>query len=83
LGISAIWGNRGKRGLIAQDNGLIFIETSAKTAQNVEEAFLRTAKDIYEKVSRGEVEVARETGVVVQQPGQKQSSGKKKSCCKH
>ena len=66
----------------AQDNGLIFQETSAKTAQNVEEAFLRTAKDIYEKVSRGEVEVARETGVVVQQPGQKPSSGKKKSCCK-
>ena len=67
----------------AQDNGLIFQETSAKTAQNVEEAFLRTAKDIYEKVSRGEVEVTRETGVVVQQPGQKPGSGKKKSCCKH
>lgn len=65
----------------AQENGLIFLETSAKTAHNVEEAFLGTAKDIYEKVSRGEVEVARETGVVVKPPGWKQAGGKKKSCC--
>ena len=31
----------------AEDNGLIFLETSAKTAQNVEEAFVSTANKIY------------------------------------
>jgi len=37
----------------AEENGLIFSETSAKTAQNVEEAFLQTAKMIYDKVKAG------------------------------
>lgn len=31
----------------AKDNGLIFLETSAKTSANVEEAFLKTAEQIY------------------------------------
>eukprot|EP01029_Cantina_marsupialis_P022603 TRINITY_DN5520_c0_g2_i5.p1 TRINITY_DN5520_c0_g2~~TRINITY_DN5520_c0_g2_i5.p1 ORF type:complete len:141 (-),score=24.76 TRINITY_DN5520_c0_g2_i5:233-655(-) len=31
----------------AEDNGLIFLETSAKTAQNVEDAFKQTARNIY------------------------------------
>ena len=31
----------------AQENGLIFLETSAKTAANVEEAFINTATKIY------------------------------------
>ena len=34
----------------AEDNGLIFLETSAKTAQNVEEAFVSTANKIYRYV---------------------------------
>eukprot|EP01053_Blabericola_migrator_P009586 Blabericola_migrator_1__9585@NODE_522_length_7878_cov_137_466778_g399_i0_p7_GENE_NODE_522_length_7878_cov_137_466778_g399_i0NODE_522_length_7878_cov_137_466778_g399_i0_p7_ORF_typecomplete_len210_score24_89Ras/PF00071_22/1_2e66Roc/PF08477_13/1_1e25Arf/PF00025_21/6_6e19GTP_EFTU/PF00009_27/7_1e07FeoB_N/PF02421_18/6_7e07Gtr1_RagA/PF04670_12/4_2e06MMR_HSR1/PF01926_23/1_3e05RsgA_GTPase/PF03193_16/3_2RsgA_GTPase/PF03193_16/0_044AAA_22/PF13401_6/0_00034ATPase/PF06745_13/0_00069Septin/PF00735_18/0_00037S len=37
----------------AQEHGLIFLETSAKTAQNVEEAFLYTAKKIYENIQQG------------------------------
>eukprot|EP01117_Protostelium_nocturnum_P000159 TRINITY_DN10231_c0_g1_i1.p1 TRINITY_DN10231_c0_g1~~TRINITY_DN10231_c0_g1_i1.p1 ORF type:complete len:206 (-),score=43.28 TRINITY_DN10231_c0_g1_i1:78-695(-) len=37
----------------AEENGLIFMETSAKTASNVDEAFLETAKKIYDKVKRG------------------------------
>eukprot|EP01105_Mastigella_eilhardi_P016867 TRINITY_DN3862_c0_g1_i1.p1 TRINITY_DN3862_c0_g1~~TRINITY_DN3862_c0_g1_i1.p1 ORF type:complete len:221 (-),score=67.06 TRINITY_DN3862_c0_g1_i1:144-806(-) len=39
----------------AKENGLYFLETSAKTAQNVEEAFLNTAKVIYEQVETGKI----------------------------
>lgn len=38
----------------AADHGLIFMETSAKTADNVEEAFVRTAAKIYDNIERGE-----------------------------
>merc|ERR1711992_403022 len=33
----------------AREHGLIFMETSAKTAANVEEAFINTAREIYDK----------------------------------
>lgn len=45
---------------VAQENGLIFLETSAKTAQNVEEAFINTAKKIYDKIQQGVFDVANE-----------------------
>merc|ERR1712003_321713 len=34
----------------AEANGLIFLETSAKTAHNVEQAFLKTAEVIHDKI---------------------------------
>merc|ERR1711998_198605 len=37
----------------AEENGLIFIETSAKTGDNVEESFLRTARKIYDNIQSG------------------------------
>ena len=37
----------------AREHGLVFMETSAKTAANVEEAFIDTAKEIYRKIQEG------------------------------
>mmetsp|Transcript_14167 Transcript_14167/g.10216 ORF Transcript_14167/g.10216 Transcript_14167/m.10216 type:complete len:201 (+) Transcript_14167:39-641(+) len=37
----------------AKENGLIFMETSAKTSFNVEEAFLETSKLIYGNIDKG------------------------------
>lgn len=37
----------------AREHGLIFMETSAKTAANVEEAFINTAREIYGKIQEG------------------------------
>eukprot|EP00923_Selenidium_pygospionis_P040075 GHVN01069408.1.p2 GENE.GHVN01069408.1~~GHVN01069408.1.p2 ORF type:complete len:211 (+),score=23.33 GHVN01069408.1:1399-2031(+) len=37
----------------ARQHGLIFLETSAKTAHNVEEAFTYTAKKIYDNIQSG------------------------------
>eukprot|EP01061_Rhynchopus_euleeides_P042042 TRINITY_DN73454_c0_g1_i1.p2 TRINITY_DN73454_c0_g1~~TRINITY_DN73454_c0_g1_i1.p2 ORF type:complete len:208 (+),score=82.20 TRINITY_DN73454_c0_g1_i1:88-711(+) len=37
----------------AKENGLVFMETSAKTAHGVDEAFVSTARMIYEKIQKG------------------------------
>jgi len=37
----------------ARENGLIFMETSAKTAFNVEESFLQTSTVIYQNIDKG------------------------------
>jgi len=46
----------------AREHGLIFMETSAKTAANVEEAFINTAKEIYEKIQEGVFDINNEVG---------------------
>jgi len=38
----------------ARENGLQFLETSAKTASNVDEAFIRSSKEIYIKFENGD-----------------------------
>uniref|UniRef100_A0A336LPV2 CSON011072 protein n=1 Tax=Culicoides sonorensis TaxID=179676 RepID=A0A336LPV2_CULSO len=40
----------------AQNNQLVFLETSAKTGENVEEAFLKCSKTILAKIQRGELD---------------------------
>lgn len=44
----------------AKENGLIFLETSAKTAANVEEAFIQTAAKIYSNIQNGICDVSNE-----------------------
>jgi len=45
----------------AQENGLVFLETSAKTAANVEAAFVKTAEKIYENIQSGVYDVNNES----------------------
>ena len=45
----------------ADANGLLFLETSAKTAFNVEQAFLQTAEQIHGKIQSGEIDVSNES----------------------
>ncbi|KAF8820306.1 putative small GTPase Rab2 [Cardiosporidium cionae] len=50
-----------EEGLVfARKNGLIFLETSAKTAQNVEEAFVSTARRIFENLQGGVYDLSNE-----------------------
>ena len=44
----------------AKENGLIFMETSAKTAMNVEEAFLQTSSMIYDNIDKGMYDLSSE-----------------------
>lgn len=44
----------------ARENGLLFIETSAKTGENVEDAFMLPAQDIFEKIQKGEFDIHNE-----------------------
>jgi len=45
----------------AADHSLVFMETSAKTSANVEEAFIGTAKQIYEKIQQGIFDIKNES----------------------
>ena len=48
----------------AREHGLIFMETSAKTAANVEEAFIGTAKEIYQKIQDGVFDINNEVNIL-------------------
>jgi len=45
----------------AKEHGLAFLETSAKTAYNVDESFTQTAQAIYEKIQAGQFDISNES----------------------
>eukprot|EP01126_Amoeba_proteus_P032193 TRINITY_DN3143_c0_g2_i1.p1 TRINITY_DN3143_c0_g2~~TRINITY_DN3143_c0_g2_i1.p1 ORF type:complete len:161 (+),score=19.31 TRINITY_DN3143_c0_g2_i1:656-1138(+) len=47
----------------AKDHGLVFLETSAKTSTNVEEAFYQVAKVIFDKVQSGAINIFNEVEI--------------------
>ena len=49
----------------ARKNKLIFLETSAKTAENVEKAFVQTATNIYNNIKKGVYDLKKEVGIRV------------------
>jgi len=74
----------------ADANGLIFMETSAKTAFNVEQAFINNAEKIHENILSGVIDVKNEShGIKVGVATSGQSSGlalsnqerQKSGCC--
>merc|ERR1712088_636178 len=75
----------------AREHGLVFMETSTKTAANVEDAFINTAREIYDKIQEGVFDINNEAngiklgpqhcpagGTAAGQGGQSGSSG---GCC--
>eukprot|EP01035_Chromulina_nebulosa_P020077 gene20077-26071_t len=71
---------------LARSKGLIFLETSAKTADNVEEAFLQTAERVYQYVKNGTLDPMNEShgvklGVGANPAGVSDANRTDKGCC--
>ncbi|KAJ8482471.1 hypothetical protein ONZ45_g14932 [Pleurotus djamor] len=70
--------------LWAQEEGLLFVEASAKSGQNVELAFEQAAKDILKKIQKGEFDDSR-PGVKLSKPTNNsltlEQTQTKGSCC--
>ena len=75
----------------AREHGLTFMETSSKTAANIEEAFVNTAKEIYDKIQEGLFDINNEAnGIKIgpqpspanpNMPSGNQSGGSSGGCC--
>lgn len=66
----------------ADDNGLIFIETSAKTGENTETAFLKTASHICDHIDDGSLDVnTADTGVQYNRVSMPATTKKESKCC--
>ncbi|KAG6810853.1 hypothetical protein H0H92_010068 [Tricholoma furcatifolium] len=70
--------------LWAAEEGLLFVEASAKSGENVEEAFVRAATDILAKIRRGVFDDNRSPGVKLSKPGSDmalEQGTTKQTCC--
>lgn len=74
----------------ARENGLMFLEASAKTGQNVDNVFIMTAREIVKRIKSGNMELGEKDGVkvmdapsdrVTKLPSGATQDDKKKKCC--
>ncbi|OMJ78386.1 hypothetical protein SteCoe_21819 [Stentor coeruleus] len=66
----------------AKENKLLYLETSAKTAYNVNETFLRTGKEVLMKIINGEIDpLTNNAGIKVGGESQKVGPSSKTTCC--
>ncbi|ESK91052.1 rab family gtpase [Moniliophthora roreri MCA 2997] len=72
--------------VFAKEEGLLFVESSAKSGQNVEKAFEDAARDILDKIHRGVFDDDRSPGVKLSKPSNnsltlERTTTSKPSCC--
>ncbi|KAK7030422.1 hypothetical protein VNI00_014166 [Paramarasmius palmivorus] len=72
--------------LFAKEEGLLFVESSAKSGQNVEKAFEEAARNILDKIHRGVFDDDRSPGVKLSKPANntltlERTATSKPSCC--
>ncbi|KAJ7258037.1 ras-domain-containing protein [Mycena rebaudengoi] len=66
----------------AQEEGLLFVEASAKSGANVEDAFVRAASDILDKVRKGAFDDNKSLGVKLSPLGRTPTApAQKAQCC--
>jgi len=71
----------------AQENELMFLETSARTGENVEETFLKCARKILSKIETGQLDPEKMGSGIqygdasLRKISKTESSGKKGGCC--
>ncbi|KAI7880369.1 ras-related protein rab-2A-like protein [Lichtheimia hyalospora FSU 10163] len=58
----------------AREHDLFFMEASAKSAENVEDAFVKTAQNIYKKIQSGAIDLSSESNGIKVAPPQGGSS---------
>ncbi|KAF8163785.1 P-loop containing nucleoside triphosphate hydrolase protein [Crassisporium funariophilum] len=70
--------------LWAKEEGMLFVEASAKSGVNVEQAFIDASRDILEKIRKGVFDDDRSPGVKLSSPNTKltlENRGSKTACC--
>mmetsp|Transcript_10112 Transcript_10112/g.42488 ORF Transcript_10112/g.42488 Transcript_10112/m.42488 type:complete len:106 (+) Transcript_10112:758-1075(+) len=65
---------------LAESNGMKFLETSAKTAENVEEAFLTMTREVFQQIGSDVAQDKKSATISVRDTDTPVSSGSN-SCC--
>ena len=66
----------------AKDNGLDFLETSALTGHNVNEAFFNTGNSILSRVNDGSIDITSQNGGVTVKENPSKNNRQQGKCCK-